>query len=98
MCSAAADWLSPRTNVELTALQAFTGAKTPSDEDLLREIHIVDEAGRYWAGVPALAMALQESPQSVWRAVGRAMLWPVIRPMADFGYRLVARYRRRVAV
>jgi len=70
---------------------------TPSDEDLLREIHLVDEQGNYWAGAPALALALQESSMPIWRGVGRAMNWPLIRPMAQFGYRLVAKNRRRVA-
>jgi predicted DCC family thiol-disulfide oxidoreductase YuxK len=97
MCSAAADWLTPRTTIELTPLQGYQIEDGPSEEELLREIHLVDDAGRYWAGSLALALALQESPKSVWRVVGRAMQLPLISHMAELSYRAVAKSRRRVA-
>lgn len=97
MCSAAADWLTPRTTIELTALQGYQVQDGPSEEELLREIHLVDDAGRYWVGAQALALALQESPKWVWRMVGRAMQLPLISHVAESVYRAVAKNRRRIA-
>lgn len=98
MCVSAANWLSPRTQVQLTALQGFQPPVGLAEEALLREIHLVDESGRYWAGAPALAEALRESPKLAWRVTGRAMSLPVVSHVADFVYRQAAKNRRRVAI
>lgn len=63
-------------------------------EDLLREIHAVDDMGREWRGADAIREAL--SRQS---GLARAVSWlwriPGFERLADYQYRRIAAARRR---
>jgi predicted DCC family thiol-disulfide oxidoreductase YuxK len=101
MCVAAADWLAPRTEVELTPLQSFLSPSevtraTPPPAALLAQIHLVDRQGNFVAGARAIAISLRTSKRWQWRALGSAMQLPVISCVAESGYQLIARNRRRL--
>jgi predicted DCC family thiol-disulfide oxidoreductase YuxK len=101
MCVAAADWLAPRTEVELTPLQSFLSPSevtpaTPPPAALLAQIHLVDQQGNFVAGARAIAISLTTSKRWQWRALGSAMQLPVISCVADLVYQLIARNRRRL--
>ena len=69
-------------------------AVDPTPDDLMREIHAVDDAGRVWRGANAIreAMSLQSGlPQAI------SWLWrvPGFEGLADYLYRRVAASLRR---
>lgn len=59
-----------------------------------RALVVRDAAGQEWDGADAVARLLRATPR--WSFAGRAMAWPVVRPLAWLGYRVVARLRHRL--
>lgn len=57
----------------------------------LRVLHVIDSEGKVHRGVDAFVVIWQQLPK--WRKLGRFIVLPIIKPIASFGYRLVANWR-----
>jgi predicted DCC family thiol-disulfide oxidoreductase YuxK len=64
-------------------------------EEASARVVFVDDDGTVSGGAAAVAHLL-ESAGPGWRAVGRLLLAPGVRSVAEIAYRLVARYRYRL--
>ena len=65
-------------------------------EGVMGEIKLVDTDGRVLGGAAAIARTLQLGGGALGLLAGLYRLWPV-RPLANAGYRLIARNRNRLA-
>lgn len=65
---------------------------TPDRDKLLRDLHLRTADGRWVTGVEANVLAWGYTARGRWLAWLR---WPVIRPLADLGYSVWARWRYR---
>ena len=63
-------------------------------EDLLREIHAVDDTGRVWRGAGAIREALSRQ-SGLARAISWLWRFPGFERLADYQYRRIAAARRR---
>jgi predicted DCC family thiol-disulfide oxidoreductase YuxK len=65
-------------------------------DGIMGEIKLVDADGRVLGGAAAIARTLQLGGGLFGALAGLYRIWPV-RPIADAGYRLIARNRYRIA-
>ena len=80
------------TPVPLSKPRLPAGIALPSQDELTREIHLINAQGKVWRGAEAVAKVAQLYPKT--RFWGRLMDLPGIRRVAAKVYRVVARYRR----
>ena len=99
-CIRSLEWMRGRDRRKL--LDAV-GCRTPeratrfpsvAEEACLREMYLVDEEGRAFAGADAVAQVLRRLP--AWRPIGWMLSAPGVKQAAALGYRLVARNRYRL--
>jgi predicted DCC family thiol-disulfide oxidoreductase YuxK len=64
-----------------------------SKKAAMRDVHVVDERGRVYAGADAVLHIIDEYPR--WRWVSSIVKLPGMRQLAALGYRVVADNRHR---
>lgn len=85
-----------RADAEARAFQAVDVGRFGLTVDKCGEkLHVVDRAGRVYAGGAAVAAVLRRS-RLPWPAVGWAMGLPGVRVVAEWAYAVVARNRHRL--
>lgn len=72
------------TWVDVTADRAFAARHGLDFEASIRRLHTIDANGKVIAGVPAFAALFSRIPALSW--IGRALAWPVIRPVSELVY------------
>ncbi|HEX6323512.1 MAG TPA: DCC1-like thiol-disulfide oxidoreductase family protein [Vicinamibacterales bacterium] len=65
-------------------------------DGMMGEIKLVDAGGRVLGGAAAIARTLEHGGGPLGLVARLYRLWP-IRPIADAGYRVIARYRYHIA-
>lgn len=63
-----------------------------SVDEAMTLLHVVDQEGRVISGMPALRIVYQECGG---RPIAQIWNWPLLRPLADWGYPIFARNRYR---
>jgi len=66
-----------------------------AERDLRRELHVIDEAGRWAAGGEAMLRAIERV--ALFAPLARILRWPFFRPLVEPGYRWFAARRARFA-
>ena len=63
-------------------------------DDVMRQLHVIDHAGRTYRGVDAFLVIWQAYPDKLfYRLLGKLVTLPGLNHVARFGYRCFARYR-----
>lgn len=100
LCRRTVDTLSKlRTTAKLVLLplQSATPAMLPAGfarEELLAQLHVIDEGGRIYRGADAVVRIMRSVPSL--RFVAPLYRIPGMKPLADFLYRFVAKHRYRL--
>ena len=62
-------------------------------EDFMARLHVRDAAGQWHLGVDGFRAIWLTMPGRAYHWLARLLDWPVLRQLAEWGYRLFARYR-----
>jgi predicted DCC family thiol-disulfide oxidoreductase YuxK len=98
-CSTCVRWLQKRvaTHVNMLPFQWIDVTSFGlTEEDAASQVWFVTAAGLKLGGADAVSAVLQLCRGRVWQLLGSFMGWPVVRPFASVGYRLVAKYRHKL--
>ena len=90
------DQAAKKIRAEIGASIVGSSAALPANiekQDLLREVHAMDENGVVYRGVEAIIVILRWHPQWFWLAP--VVAFPGIKQVVAAGYRVVARNRYR---
>lgn len=63
-------------------------------DQFMAELHVLDNCGEWHVGVMAFQAIWAVVPGHVYGQLAGLVEWPVVRPMAELGYKVFARYRR----
>jgi predicted DCC family thiol-disulfide oxidoreductase YuxK len=94
-CTASADWLSRHGDCAVTPWQALDLAALRLTEDEVTTAAYWLEGDTKRRGARAIAAALRTCG-TAYRLLGRLIDLPPVRPVAAWGYGLVAKYRYRL--
>jgi predicted DCC family thiol-disulfide oxidoreductase YuxK len=100
ICSLEMDHLRERSTdgrlvfVDIDAPGFDAAAVGVAQRDLMAEIHGRTADGRLLRGLPVLRHAYAAAGLGAWLATSG---WPLLRPLADIGYRLFARHRQALS-
>ncbi|HEU5222700.1 MAG TPA: DUF393 domain-containing protein [Candidatus Lumbricidophila sp.] len=97
-CTTRANWLAAHTRCAVRPWQfANLDAHRLTAEHVQRSVWLLDARGVAVASAGrAIALALRTSEFAPWRFVGVVLGMPIIRNIAEVGYRVVARNRHRL--
>jgi predicted DCC family thiol-disulfide oxidoreductase YuxK len=99
VCTALAGWAERNTRATLRAIQASEAEllRLGVPPDRLPASAYANADGRLLSGSRAIAALLADSERPWVRAAGRIAQLPLVRDLAEIGYRVLARHRGRLS-
>jgi predicted DCC family thiol-disulfide oxidoreductase YuxK len=97
LCRAVVGTLDASSQQEIFSMNDITAGKLPEGvtyEEVMRNMYVVDEHGKHYAGIDGVIRILEAYPQRRWLA--SLLQTPGIHALGSFGYWLIARTRKIV--
>ena len=79
--------------VDISSVDFDSAAHGLPHSAFMEKIHARDAQGKWYVGIDAFQVVWRVVPGRLYDLMADLIGWPVVRPVAECGYRLFARYR-----